>query len=166
MRARLDHYKRIIALSAGGALLVAALLAFWCNRQDIGTPPSVMQSAQIDDLRVSFQLDQLVLGARVADIVIDGASSAAMVSGVRLRFSMPAMDMGVIEADAQPLRDGHFRAKGQFFTMAMGRQRSGFDPAQAIFPSTCHPASILTGRSTCGSATATRNRRCQPGSSD
>jgi mono/diheme cytochrome c family protein/Tol biopolymer transport system component len=118
LRARLGR-KKVIILGAGLALFAAALLAFWLMRPaDSTLPGSVAQIAQIDDLRVTFQLDQPELGARVADILIDDASAAAKVSAVRLRFSMPAMEMGVIETDTQPLRSGHFRAQGQFFTMA------------------------------------------------
>src|SRR4051812_14506034 len=119
LHARLSRGKRIIVLGAGLVLLAAALVAFWLMRPDDSLPPAgVAQIAQIDDLRVTFQIDQPELGARVADILIDGESSPAQVRGVRLRFSMPAMDMGAIETDTQPVRAGHFRAQGQFFTMA------------------------------------------------
>lgn len=55
---------------------------------------------------------------RIADVLIDGAGSSTTVNAVRLRFTMSAMDMGAIETDTQPVRAGHFRAQGQFFTMA------------------------------------------------
>ena len=76
------------------------------------------QIAQVDDLRVTFQIDQPELGARVANILVDGARSSATVNSVRLHFSMPAMEMAAIKTDTQPVRAGHFRAHGQFFNMA------------------------------------------------
>lgn len=89
------------------------------TRPEASTPPgAVAQIVQIDDLRVTFQIDQPELGPRVADVMIDGAGSSTTVNAVRLHFTMFAMDMGVIETDTQLVRAGHFRAQGQFFTMA------------------------------------------------
>jgi mono/diheme cytochrome c family protein/Tol biopolymer transport system component len=117
--ASLSRYTRVIVFGAGLALLAAAILAYWLTRPDASTPPGgVAQLVQIDDLRVTLQIDQPQIGTRVADVLIDGAGSASTVNAVRLRFTMPAMDMGAIETDTQPVRAGHFRAQGQFFTMA------------------------------------------------
>jgi mono/diheme cytochrome c family protein/Tol biopolymer transport system component len=119
LHTRLGRSRSVIVLGAGLALLAAAILAFWLTRPDVSTPTDgVVQITQVDDLRVTFQIDQPELGARIANILVDGARSSAAVSAVRLRFSMPAMEMAAIETDTQPVRAGHFRAQGQFFSMA------------------------------------------------
>jgi len=57
-RVRLGRYKQAILLGAALALLAAALLAFWLTRP-AASPPicGVVQIAQVDDLRVTFQID-------------------------------------------------------------------------------------------------------------
>jgi mono/diheme cytochrome c family protein len=108
----------VIALGVGLTLLAAALM-LWLLRRDAVVPEAgITQTAQVGDLRVTLQIDQPQLGIRTADLFIDGRGLQATVSAVRLRFSMPAMEMGAIEVDAQPVQTGHFRAQGQFFTMA------------------------------------------------
>src|SRR5205085_1632414 len=97
--------------------------------------------------------DQAALGPRVMDVVVQEAGGTPLdVQAVRLRFAMAEMDMGTIETEAQPLGQGHFRARGSFFSMA-GRwnvqatlARAGQEPLQIFlwikdgFPGTAMPA--------------------------
>ena len=100
----------------------------------------VTQIAQVEDLRVTLWLDQDALGPRVVELrVADAAGRPADLRAVRLRFTMAEMDMGAVEADAQPLGGGRYQARGTFFSMA-GRwnvaaalQRAGQPTLSATF---------------------------------
>jgi mono/diheme cytochrome c family protein/Tol biopolymer transport system component len=127
-------------LVALAALVVAvAALIVWRAGRDAAMP-AVVQTAQVAGMRITLQLDQAVLGPRVVEIAVqDAAGEPVDLSAVRLGFTMAEMDMGRIEADAQPLGQGRFQARGAFFTMA-GRwdvsariERAGQPPAQAAF---------------------------------
>ena len=80
------------------------------------------------------------LGSRVIELrVTDAAGRPADLRAVRLRFTMAEMDMGKVEADAQPLGRGRYQARGAFFNMA-GQwdvaaeiQREGQPTLSAIF---------------------------------
>jgi mono/diheme cytochrome c family protein len=128
----------LIALAAAVAAVVA--LAVWFAGRDTLAPGGVSQTAQAGELHVTVQLDQAALGPRVLHVdVKDAAGELVELNAVRLRFSMAEMDMGQLEADAQPLGRGRYQARGSFFTMA-GRwdvsatlERAGQPPAQATF---------------------------------
>jgi len=72
-----SRYRNVLIVSAGFVLLAAAGLAFWLARSETISPETPgAQSAQVGDLRVTFQIDQPQLGTRVADISIDGAAAS------------------------------------------------------------------------------------------
>ena len=107
---------------AGIAALVitAAALILWFAGRDKELPATgVTQSTQVEDLRVTLWLDQDALGPRVIELrVLDAAGRPAVLRAVRLRFTMAEMDMGTVEADAQPVGRGRYQARGAFFSMA------------------------------------------------
>src|SRR6185295_218649 len=108
-------------LAAIAALVIAAAaLILWLAGRDEPLPATgVTQIAQIEDLRVTFWLDQDALGPRVIELrVADAAGRPADLRSVRLRFTMAEMDMGTVEADAQPLGRGRYQVRGAFFSMA------------------------------------------------
>jgi mono/diheme cytochrome c family protein len=108
-------------LAALAALFVAAaaLILWFAGRSEKSPATGVTQIAQVEDLRVTLWLDQDALGPRVVELrVADAAGQPADLRAVRLRFTMAEMDMGAIEADAQPLGDGRYQARGAFFSMA------------------------------------------------
>jgi mono/diheme cytochrome c family protein len=166
----------LIALAASVVAVVA--LAVWFAGRGASAPAAaVTQTAQAGELRVTVQLDQPALGQRALEIdVRDGAGELVDLSAVRLRFTMAEMDMGQLEADAQPLSRGRYQARGAFFTMA-GRwdvsatlERAGQPPAQASFvfaiaapgeasgplnPLTVDAATIVAGRQLYAASCAT-----------
>ncbi len=78
----------------------------------------VAQTAAAGDLRVTLRIDDTIVGTRVIDVsVTDAKGQPADVSDLRLRFSMLDMNMGLSEIQAQPVGQGHFQARGQFFSM-------------------------------------------------
>jgi len=102
------------------ALLIAvvAFAGWMLGRRAAPTAAGVAQTAQVGDMRVTVQIDQAALGPRVVDVAVrDAAGQPVDVRAVKLRFTMNEMDMGVIEADAQPMDKGHFQARGSFFSM-------------------------------------------------
>ncbi len=129
-------------LAAIAALFIAAaaLILWFAGRNETLPATGVTQSAQIEDLRVTLWLDQEALGPRVIELrVADAAGRPADLRAVRLRFTMAEMDMGAVEADAQPLGGGRYQARGAFFSMA-GRWnvaatllRAGQPTVSAIF---------------------------------
>ncbi len=128
----------IVALVA----IVVAAVAFggWLLGRRGGTSAAVSQTAQVGDLHVTLQLDQAALGERLVELTVrDAAGQAVDVRAVRLRFTMIEMDMGQIEADAQPAGRGRYQARGAFFSMAGAWQvdatldRDGQPSAQATF---------------------------------
>jgi mono/diheme cytochrome c family protein len=131
-----------LVLALAALLIAVVALGGWLlgRRADQLAASGVSQTTQVDDLRVTMQLDQAALGQRVVEVAVqDAAGQAAGVRAVRLRFTMAEMDMGVVEADAQPLGDGRFQARGSFFTMAghwnvdATLQRDGRPTAQVGF---------------------------------
>lgn len=111
-----------MALGAGFILLLIGVtgLVVWLRDSDIPSS-SVRQSqtVQADNLTVTMQLDDTALGPRLVEVLInDAAGRPVDINTVRLRFSMAEMDMGTVEADAQPVSRGRFQAQGAFFTMA------------------------------------------------
>jgi Tol biopolymer transport system component/mono/diheme cytochrome c family protein len=110
------------------AALLIALVAFggWLiGRSTKPVATGVSQTTQVDDLRVTMQLDEAALGQRVVEVAVqDAAGRPVDVRAVQLRFTMAEMDMGQIEADAQTLSPGRYQARGTFFTMA-GRWNVG-----------------------------------------
>jgi Tol biopolymer transport system component/mono/diheme cytochrome c family protein len=103
------------------ALLIAVVaIAGWLlGRAAKPLATGISQTAQVDDLRVTMQLDQAALGERVVEVAVqDAAGRPADVRAVQLRFTMAEMDMGRIEADAQSLGGGRYQARGSFFSMA------------------------------------------------
>ena len=106
----------LIALAAAVVAVVA--LAVWFTGRDSSAPGVVSQTAQAGDLSVTMRLDETALGPRVIDVTVnDAAGKPADIGAVRLRFAMTEMDMGNIEVDAQPIGQGRFQARGEFFTM-------------------------------------------------
>lgn len=102
------------------ALLIAVVaLAGWLiGRQTQPLAAEIAQTAQAGDLRVTAQLDKAAPGPRVVGVLVQDASGQPVnACAVRLRFSMADMDMGTVEADAQPVGGGRFQASGQFFSM-------------------------------------------------
>jgi YtkA-like protein len=109
---------RILLIAAPiAAATVVAVIARWGGA---ATPPAdVSQTTQVQDLRVTLQLDQPALGPRLLELAVqDAAGQPADIQAVRLRFSMAEMDMATLETDATPLGNGRFQARGSFFTMA------------------------------------------------
>src|SRR6266516_3030133 len=86
------------------ALLIAvvAFAGWMLGRRAAPTATGVAQTAQVGDVRVTVQ---------------HAAGQPVDVRAVKLRFTMNEMNMGVIEADAQPMDKGHFQARGSFFSM-------------------------------------------------
>jgi mono/diheme cytochrome c family protein len=128
---------RIFAFAA--LLVTIFVVGGWLiGRRPASLTTGVAQTATLGDLQVTVQLDQAALGERVVEVSVqDAAGKPVDVSAVQLRFSMAEMDMGTIVADAQPVSQGQFQARGQFFTM-VGRwlvdatlARSG-QPSQSI----------------------------------
>ena len=112
--------KMAVGVGVSLMLVSVAVLVIWL-RGRAGPSPSVgwTQTVQAEGLNVTMQLDDTALGPRVIDVLInDAAGNPVEVGNVRLRFSMAEMDMGAIEADAQPVSRGRFQARGSFFTMA------------------------------------------------
>jgi mono/diheme cytochrome c family protein len=149
MTANLKHrwsafsYTTRIAIGVGLILgvIAVALLVVWLRARAV--PPfsaSQSQTVQADDLRVTMQLDDNVLGSRaIAVLIHDAAGQPVDVGAVRLRFAMTEMDMGTNEVDAQPVSPGRFEARGPFFVM-VGRwtvealiTREGRAPLHADF---------------------------------
>jgi len=137
-----SHTTRI-AIGVGIILSIVGVALLVVRLRDRAAPPlSVGQSQtiQTDDLNVTMQLDDSMLGSRAITVLIhDAAGQPVDVGTVRLRFAMAEMDMGTREADAQPVSRGRFEARGPFFVMA-GRwmidaliTREGRAPLQASF---------------------------------
>jgi mono/diheme cytochrome c family protein/Tol biopolymer transport system component len=133
MRSRL-----ILALAA---LLIAALaLGGWLLGRRSSNSAAISQTTQVEDLHITLQLDQAALGLRTVEVVVqDSAGQPLDVRGVRLRFTMAEMDMGQIEADAQPTGRGRYQTRGAFFSMVgtwrieATLDRAGRPSAQATF---------------------------------
>ena len=109
-----------IVIGAGAILLLIGVtgLVVWL-RDDDPLSSTIGQTIQADNLTVTLQLDDTALGPRLVEVLIhDAAGRPVDVTSVRLRFSMAEMDMGIVEADAQPVKRGRFQARGAFFTMA------------------------------------------------
>jgi mono/diheme cytochrome c family protein/Tol biopolymer transport system component len=129
----------LVALVAS-VIAVAALIVWLAGRDAAAPAVRISQTAQVAGMQIIMQLDQAVLGPRVVELTVQDAAGAPVdLSAVRLRFTMVEMDMGRIEADAQPLGQGRYQARGAFFTMA-GRwdvsatiERAGQPPVQAAF---------------------------------
>src|SRR5215213_1806469 len=120
-----------IAAVTGGWLFLSARSA---------SAPTVSQIMQIDNLRVTLDLDQAALGTRTVNIAVNDASGTPVnIPMARLTSSMTEMAMGQIEMDTQAVGTGRFRAHGQFFTMAGRWQvtatliRDGQTPLQVPF---------------------------------
>ena len=112
---------RLLLVVAFAAVMVAfgVRAVGWYRSGDQLAAPGVTQTVQAGDLRVMMQLDDAALGQRVIDVFITDAAGAPIdASALRLRFSMTEMDMGTVEATAERVSAGHFRARGTFFTMA------------------------------------------------
>ena len=132
----------LVIASVALLVVVVALGGYWFGRRSSDAAPSsgVAQSAQAGDLQITMQLDQAALGERTIDVSVKDASGTPVeVDGLRLRFIMTEMDMGVIEVDAQSVGRGRYQARGPFFTMVgdwlveATLQRAGVPPLQAAF---------------------------------
>ena len=110
----------LVGLSIVIVVGILVVLTRWLpSRTSQVSQIGIVQTAQAGDLHVRMQLDELAIGPRVIDILVnDAAGRPADVNTVRLRFSMAEMDMGTVEADARPVSRGRFQAQGTFFTMA------------------------------------------------
>src|SRR5829696_6220273 len=102
------------------ALIAAMAVGGWLlSRNARLSTTGVTQTAKAGELSVTLRMDEAALGERVVDLIVaDAAGKPVDVGEVRLRFTMIGMDMGNTEIDAQPVKAGHFQARGQFFTMA------------------------------------------------
>lgn len=111
--------KLVLAL-LGFALVAAIVLVVWLRGRNEPSPiAGSTQTVQTNGLNVTMQLDDTAPGPRVIDVFFnDAAGEPVEVGNVRLRFRMVEMDMGVVEADAQPVSRGRFQVRGSFFTMA------------------------------------------------
>jgi YtkA-like protein len=110
-----------LVLALAALLIAVVALAGWLIGRGAGatTAAGVSQTTQVQDLRVTLQLDQPALGPRLLELAVqDAAGQPADIQAVRLRFSMAEMDMATLETDATPLGNGRFQARGSFFTMA------------------------------------------------
>jgi len=123
------------------ALLIAAVALGGCvlGRRSVA-PSGIAQTVQVDNLSVTMQIDDPVIGERTVDIAVkDAAGNPVDAQTVRLRFTMVEMDMGVVELDAQPLGRGRYQARGPFFTMVgdwnvdATVERAGQPAARATF---------------------------------
>jgi len=126
----------------GVAILLAIGVGGWWFLSRATETPSkdITQTVQAGDLHITAQIDDLALGPRVVELLVrDSAGKPVDIQAARLRFTMTEMEMGQIEADAQPVGTGHFRAQGSFFTMAGRWQldatliRAGQAPMRAPF---------------------------------
>jgi mono/diheme cytochrome c family protein/Tol biopolymer transport system component len=137
------HRTTHIAIGLGIILGVVGVALLVVRLRDRAEPPvsaGQSQTIQADDLSVTMQLDDSLLGSRAITVLIrDAAGQPVDVGSVRLRFAMAEMNMGTREADAQPVSRGRFEARGPFFVMA-GRwtvealiTREGRAPQQASF---------------------------------
>lgn len=111
-----------ILFSAGVTFILVVIMSLvaWLRGSNVQSSiAGYSQTTQAGNLTVIMQLDDTVLGPRLVEVQIqDAAGSPVDVNTVRLRFSMTEMDMGSLEADAQPVSRGRFQAQGAFFTMA------------------------------------------------
>jgi mono/diheme cytochrome c family protein len=79
----------------------------------------LLQTVQSGDLSVTVQLDQERPGTRTVDVLVrDAAGRPVDAREVRLTFQMRTMDMGVVSSETTKIDQGHFQARGPFFTMA------------------------------------------------
>lgn len=102
----------------GAALVAAALAACTAAPHEPEGQAGVAQTVQAGELRVTLRVDAAALGQRVFDVdVRDAGGRAVDARDVRLRFTMAEMDMGVVEAQAQPVAPGQYRAQGAPFSM-------------------------------------------------
>jgi mono/diheme cytochrome c family protein len=133
---------RVWLIVACIAIVVAAVAfgAWLFGRRTGPIAAAVSQTAQAGDLHITLQLDQAAPGERLIELAVqDAAGQAVDVRAVRLRFTMREMDMGQVEAQAQPAGGGHYQARGAFFSMAGTWQidatldRDGQPAAQATF---------------------------------
>jgi mono/diheme cytochrome c family protein/Tol biopolymer transport system component len=108
-----------LVLTLAALLIAVVAFAGWlAGRANQPLATSVSQSAQVEDLRVTVQLDQAALGQRVVEVALqDAAGRPVDAQAVQLRFTMAEMDMGQIQTDAQPLGQGRYQAQGSFFSM-------------------------------------------------
>ncbi|HET9224668.1 MAG TPA: LpqB family beta-propeller domain-containing protein [Roseiflexaceae bacterium] len=109
---------RLVLTLAVLVIAVVALAGWLLGRAARAPDSTISQTIQVGDLQVTMELDQAALGQRIVEVAVqDIAGRPADVRAVRLRFMMAEMDMGQIEADALPLGQGRYRARGTFFTM-------------------------------------------------
>lgn len=102
--------QRLIVLMLG-ALLVAALLA-GCGGS------GVTQTTETDSYTVQLALDDARFGPLTATIDLrDKSGQPAQADQVVLAPLMESMGMASPEQVAQPLGDGRYQAKGEFFNM-------------------------------------------------
>jgi Tol biopolymer transport system component/mono/diheme cytochrome c family protein len=96
---------------------VAAGLLFLTRGQPAAA--GVEQTRRVGDTAITLRIDDPVIGERVIEVEArdDGGRPVALRT-VRLRFTMIDMDMGTIEAEAQPAGQGRYQARGSFFSMA------------------------------------------------
>jgi Tol biopolymer transport system component len=104
----------VVAILIGGVALGGWLL----GRSATPAPTSgVAQTTQLDNLRVTVQLDQATTDSRTVDVAVRDANGQPQdVSSVRLRFYRSDADVGSMEANAERMQAGQFRAGGPFFT--------------------------------------------------
>jgi len=135
-----DNMRSLVTFALVALAIAVVALAGWMLGRAAPPAAGIAQTVQVEDLRVTVQLDQAALGSRIVNVTVQDANDRPLdLSAVRLRFTMPEMDMGTIEADAQPIGQGRFQASGMFFTMA-GRWtvdttlvRDGRPPIRATF---------------------------------
>src|SRR5215213_10863443 len=90
-----------IAAVTGGWLFLSARSA---------SAPTVSQTMQIDNLRVTLDLDQAALGLRTVNIAVNDASGTPVnIPMARVTSSMTEMAMGQIEMDTKEVGTGRFR---------------------------------------------------------
>jgi mono/diheme cytochrome c family protein/Tol biopolymer transport system component len=128
----------VIALAA--LLIAAVALGGYILGRRSAAPPGVAQTTQVDNLSITMQLDNPVVGERTVEVAVkDAAGNPVDAQSVRLRFTMVEMDMGVSELDAQPVGGGRYQARGPFFTMVgdwkvdATVERAGQPAARATF---------------------------------
>lgn len=134
------RFRTVLAIAV--PLVVLVVLAGWLLVPDLSPlrQGGVEQTLPDADLRVTMRIDRDTLGTRVIDVLVrDAQGRPTAVESVKLDFTMREMDMGQIEAEAQRQADGHFQARGPFFTMAGEWQiratiaRPGQSPHQPLF---------------------------------
>lgn len=110
-----------LVIAVGLGLVALVLLGTWLlvPAQTPLPPGGLEQTVQEGDLQITMRLDRDRPGTRTVDVLVrDSAGRPVDAREVRLSFQMRTMDMGLLTSEATKLDQGHFQARGPFFSMA------------------------------------------------